>query len=210
MKRIILFLCIMFAYHIPANAQLGDEKEYWIEEITKNNGRLDDNMIMKQFHTSNESYAYNVYGGSESDIESWKSITLVIAGIIKNNSVLLKNLIITGFNDRNFNEFYNNTMLDAINYNKTIEFFRCSRVSANGASKVANIIKNNKTIKSMEFEDSYFDDQGALAIAQALKVNTTVQSLEFTNSKFSMLARKAMQDAWAQNKVDGRREQISF
>ena len=209
MKKLLLLLCVVFCNYSTAQAKLAHEKEYWIEEISKT-GVLNHNMISKHFNTSPESFAENIYGGSDSDMESWREITLVIAEIIKNNEANLKTLHIYGFNHKKFNTFYINTILNAIVDNRTIQSFSCTRVPANGAFHVADIIKKNKTIKSIQPEDSDFTDEGALVIAQSLGANNTLQKLAIENSKFSMSSRKALRKAWSMNKVEGRQQDIAF
>jgi hypothetical protein len=209
MKKLLLLVCVIFCNYSTVYANLAHEKEYWIEEINKT-GVLNQNMISKHFDVSAESYKENIFGGSKSDMESWRKTTLVIAEVIKNNETTLKRLDIYSFNHTEFNNFYINTFLDAIIRNKTIKSFVCTRAPANGAFKVADIIKTNKTIKEIELDDAEFTDEGALVIAKSLSTNNTLQMLRILNSKFSMSSRGALRKAWSMNKVEGRQQQIEF
>lgn len=208
MKKILLIICTIFCYSI-AHANLGYEREYWIEEISKT-GTLNYNMIMKVFPVSIESFGENIFGGSESDMESWRKTTLVVAEVIENNAAPLKSIALYGFNHQKFNNFYTNTLLEAIVHNKTIESLYFTRVPPNGAYHVADIIKTNKTIKRIDLGDSEFSDEGALVIAKSLSANNTLQELRLGNSKFSMSSRKELRGAWSVNQVEGRKQDIEF
>lgn len=208
MKK-LLFLVFVILCNYSAHANLAYEKEYWIEEISKR-GVLNHNMISRHFDVSLESFAENIFGGSESDVESWRKITLIIAEVIKSNSARLKSIILYGFNDQKFNNFYANTILEAVIYSKTIETLDITRVPDNAAFKVANIIKMNKIIKRLDLGESEFTDKGALVIAQSLSTNNTLQTLRMPYSKFSMSSRAALRKAWAMNKVEGRTQDIEF
>lgn len=120
MKRFLVLLCILLCNHITADAEVFYEKEFWVKEIAKKEF-LYDHMITKYFDVSIESYAYNVFGGSQSDMESWRRITSVVASVIKENPPNLKKLAISGGNNLEFSHFYINTFLDAVTYNRVID-----------------------------------------------------------------------------------------
>lgn len=92
----------------------------------------------------------------------------------------------------------------------TIENLNLTRVPANGAFHVADIIKKNKTIRNIQLDDSDFNDEGALAISQSLSANNTLQILRISNSKFSIPSREALRKAWSMNNVEGRQQEIEF
>lgn len=209
MKELLLLVCVVFCNYSVALANLAHEKEYWVEEISKT-GKLRQNMINKHFNYSLESLGENIFGGSESEMESWRKTTLVIAKIIKNNQANLEVLHIERLNHQKFNNFYINSFLDAVIDNKTIQTLVCDRAPANVALKVADIIKNNKTLTEMRFDDSDFDDNGALSIAKSLNLNNTLQTLSIANSSFSMSSRRALREAWSKNNVEGRNPKIEF
>ena len=196
MKNILLIACIVFCGCATASANLCHEKEYWIEEINKTNS-LERNKVKRCL---------------DSDIESQRKTTLVITEVIKNGAAKLKTVSIDAAptTDKDFNDFYINTILYAVGHNKTIENLTLFNAVADRAFKVAKVMLDNKTIKRLSLDKSDFTDQGALAIADALNVNKSLIWLSMEDSKFSMSSREAIRKAWSANKVEGREEKILF
>eukprot|EP00965_Chrysotila_dentata_P037276 1240561-Pleurochrysis_carterae.AAC.3 len=65
-------------------------------------------------------------------------------------------------------------------------------VGIKGAKSLAEALKVNTRIKSLNLGDNWFADEGTQAVAEALKVNATLTSLNLSDNKIGLVGVRAL------------------
>ena len=75
---------------------------------------------------------------------------------------------------------YWETLKDILARNKSLKYFTFSCIGINGVTAIAEALKMNSTLTSLDIEDNELEGEGALAISEALKLNSSLTSLDIS------------------------------
>jgi hypothetical protein len=94
-------------------------------------------------------------------------------------------------------------LADALKVNSTITSINLSynNVDVDGAKALADALKVNSTITSIDLSDNNVGDDGAKALADAIKVNSTITSINLRYSDVGDDGAKALADALKVNSI---------
>lgn len=213
MKKIsfvAIILCVLSFKSLALANNLLLDRRFWIEEISNNNGILNDKILKKTDSNSELDFTKGMYSESIEEKDLKRKAILTIAGIIKHNESDIRVIQSYKYYDVEYNHFFYRNILNAIIYNHSVKTIIFDGIPRQGASKIAQIIESNKNIEIIICDNSDFDDDGMQIISNALKENNTLKKIEFLNSKFSMDSRELVRKAWQHHPVNGRKSNVKF
>ena len=73
-----------------------------------------------------------------------------------------------------------------------------NKIGTVGARAIAELLRRNRTVKTLYLKDNLIDDEGAHAIAQVLGQNTTLQLMDLTNNRISEGAKIQLKNSKSQ------------
>mgnify|MGYP003431887399 FL=1 len=112
MKNIILLACVLFLGASSAYAHLGNEPEFWIDEIEKTEGLV-------SYPSTTGLFKYLNHGSKEEKHKTVETITEVIKSNPK--KLLILSINTNNPHDADYRVFLTKNILDALMHNYTIE-----------------------------------------------------------------------------------------
>jgi len=77
--------------------------------------------------------------------------------------------------------------------------FSDNMVGDEGAKVIAEMLKENHSLKDLHLFDDQIGDKGALALEKALKTNKTLQFMDLSQNKITEPAKKRLRDIASKN-----------